>query len=129
MRLVIVMLFATAFLSGCETLGLSGKDAVDIREQVQARVTNNWSPDLYSGNPALIHVIAVMQMKPDGTLDGDPKVTVMEEGGQTDAIVQSYVESVRSAIAKSEPFPLAAEQYEMWRTIEISFNLKEESGK
>ncbi|GJL87490.1 MAG: hypothetical protein DHS20C03_11990 [Minwuia thermotolerans] len=101
----------------------------DLGEKLQRHVTDNWVvPDVF-GDAELIHVVAVLQMNPDGTVDGAPELTVTDDGGQTDATVQSYVDSVRAAIVSSQPFPLPADSFDVWRTIEISFNLKEESGK
>lgn len=104
-------------------------EASDLGASLQRHVTDNWVVPEVSGDAERIHVVAVLQMKPDGTVDGAPEVTVMDDGGQTDATVQAYVDSVRAAIVSSQPFPLPADRYDVWRTIEISFNLKEESGK
>jgi|GEM_PF-6392578 len=101
----------------------------DLAGALKRHVSENWVvPDVF-GDAKLIHVAAVLKMNPDGTVNGAPEVTVTDDGGQTDATVQAYVDSVRAAIDRSQPFPLPADQYDVWRTIEISFNLKEESGK
>ncbi|MDF1734624.1 MAG: hypothetical protein P1U37_05010 [Minwuia sp.] len=101
----------------------------ELGATLKRHLIDNWAIDDLFGNAELIHVTAVLQMNPDGTVNGPVEVNVTDDGGQTDATVQSYVESVRAAIARSQPFPLPADQYDVWRTIEISFNLKEESGK
>lgn len=104
-------------------------EPADLARSLKSHVTDNWVvPDVF-GDAELIQVTAVLQMNPDGTLNGTPEVTVTDDGGQSDATVQAYVDSVRAAIDRSQPFPLPADQFDVWRTIEISFNLKEESGK
>jgi len=100
-----------------------------LAETLQQHVTKNWIASDVPGNPELIHVDVVLQMRRDGTVDGEPEVSVTDDGGQSDATVRAYVQSVRAAIASSQPFPLPADRYDVWRTIVISFNLKEESGK
>lgn len=101
----------------------------DLGEVLRQHVTKNWIVSDVPGNPEQIHVDVVLQMHPDGTVDGEPEVSVTDDGGQSDATVRAYVQSVRAAIASSQPFPLPADRHDVWRTIEISFNLKEESGK
>ncbi|MDF1720260.1 MAG: hypothetical protein P1U65_06285 [Minwuia sp.] len=119
-------------LAGCSAIGPGGaekKSTLSHEQAVKSHVTSHWTPDLYSGDPAGIVVMARLQLKQDGTVDGAPDLTVENDGGQTDAIVQAYVDSVRLAITRSEPFPLAADEHALWRLMELRFNLKEDSRK
>lgn len=126
----VLLIAGLVMLSGCSTLGLGNDEAAPAYEKaLTAHVTRHWTPDLYSGDPAGIVVTARLQMNQDGTVAGDPELTIANNGGQTDAIVQAYVDSVRLAITRSLPFPLAADDHANWRVIELRFNLKEDSGK
>lgn len=126
----LTLLAGLAMLAGCSASGSGGNEPAPAYEKaLTAHVTGHWTPDLYSGDPAGIVVTARLQMNRDGTVAGEPELTIANNGGQTDAIVQAYVDSVRLAITRSQPFPLAADDHANWRVMELRFNLKEESGK
>lgn len=120
-------LAASAFAVFASVAALAERS--DLAGALKRHVSDNWIVSDVPGNPEPIHVVVVLQMHPDGTVDGEPEVSVTDDGGQTDATVQAYIDSVRAAIYRSQPFPLPADQHDVWRTIEIRFNLKEESGK
>ncbi len=127
----VALLAGMVLLAGCSTLGLGDRDAASpaYGKSLQAHVTEHWTPDFYSGDIAGLEVLARLQMNPDGTVAAEPELTVANNSGQTDATVRAYVDSVRQAIRRSQPFPLSADAYDEWRVIELRFNLKEESGK
>ncbi len=127
----LALLAGVIMLAGCSTLGLQGANEASLphEQALKAHVTGHWTPDLYSGDPAGIIVTARLEMNPDGTVADEPVLSIANNGGQTDAIVQAYVDSVRQAITRSQPFPLSADDHADWRIIELRFNLKEDSGK
>lgn len=108
---------------------VAAQETTSLGETLQRHLADNWVISDVQGRAELVRVTVLLRMNPDGTVDGEPEVTVTDDGGQTAATVATYVQSVRTAIVRSQPFPLPAARYDDWRTIEISFNLKEESGK
>lgn len=121
------------FLAGAGALMLvsaaPAQEAAELGQTLRRHVADNWVISDVQGRAELVRVTVLLRMNPDGTVNGEPEVTVTDDGGQTAATVETYVQSVRAALVSSQPFPLPAERYDDWRTIEISFNLKEESGQ
>jgi len=92
------------------------------RDGLRVAVSRCWNFGALSTDAATVTVVVGMDM----TLDGAPSNLrlVSQTGGPSVAAQQAF-DTARRAILRCAPFPLPPEQYDQWRTIEMTFNPEE----
>ncbi|PPC81086.1 MAG: protein TolA [Hyphomicrobium sp.] len=116
----------TATASGREAGTETGTDTVlSAREQdllkgmLKAQLAECWRPPGTGGGSDVPVVALHWQLKPDGSLDGDPRVTQ----SPSTAAGQVYAEAALRAVRDCSPFRLPPEQYEGgWKIIDWVFD-------
>jgi hypothetical protein len=101
---------------------LERKQKQGIEETLKAVVRKCWIVDI--GSPAAnVTVILGMQMTPEGKVKPGSVRLVSSSGGSESATKHAF-QSAKRAILRCQKggYDLPAEEYEMWRDIEIIFN-------
>lgn len=90
------------------------------RNSLVLDVQQCWNPPIGVRDAADLQVTLLINMKPDGRLDGSPKL--IEPSGVQNGVVRQAFEAGRRALLRCAPYKLPKEKYERWRQIEVVFN-------
>jgi len=113
-------------LNGTPGLGLPNGQATQLSQSeldaLRARLRELWNPPLAPSNPEELVVVVEVKFRPDGTVEGQPRVL---SSGRTPMAAAARDSAVR-ALLRGQPFTmLRREHYELWKDIEIKFDPRE----
>lgn len=123
---------ATRLASAGETLntspglGLPNGQATQLSQSeldaLRARLRELWNPPLAPSDPEELVVVVEVKFRPDGTVEGQPRVL---SSGRTPMAAAARDSAVR-ALLRGQPFTmLRREHYDLWKDIEIKFDPRE----
>ncbi|HEY7242459.1 MAG TPA: TonB C-terminal domain-containing protein [Xanthobacteraceae bacterium] len=112
-------------LNSSPGLGLPNGHAAQLSQSeldaLRARLRELWNPPLGS-NPEELVVVVEVRFRPDGTVEGQPRVL---SSGRTPMAAAARDSAVR-ALLRGQPFTmLRREHYDLWKDIEIKFDPRE----
>ncbi|QRG05481.1 hypothetical protein EZH22_20725 [Xanthobacter dioxanivorans] len=85
----------------------------------RTRIFNCWARP-YAPTGEALSAVVLIRFKPDGGLDGAPKVT--EVSAKDPTVAKMFADSAVRAVSRCAPFSqLPAEKYSAWREIEFRF--------
>ena len=107
-------------------LGLPNGQATQLSQSeldaLRARLRELWNPPLAPSNPEELVVVVEVKFRPDGTVEGQPRVL---SSGRTPMAAAARDSAVR-ALLRGQPFTmLRREHYDLWKDIEIKFDPRE----
>jgi colicin import membrane protein len=113
-------------LNNTPALGLPNGQATQLSQSeldaLRTRLRELWNPPLAPNNPEELVVIVEVKFRPDGTLDGQPRVL---SSGRSPMSAAARDSAVR-ALLRGQPFTmLRREHYDIWKDIEIKFDPRE----
>jgi outer membrane biosynthesis protein TonB len=113
-------------LNGTPGLGLPNGQATQLSQSeldaLRARLRELWNPPLAPSNPEELVVVVEVKFRPDGTVEGQPRVL---SSGRTPMAAAARDSAVR-ALLRGQPFTmLRREHYDLWKDIEIKFDPRE----
>jgi outer membrane biosynthesis protein TonB len=113
-------------LNNTPGLGLPNGQAAQLSQSeldaLRARLRELWNPPLAPNNPEELVVVVEVRFRPDGTVDGQPRVL---SSGRTPMAAAARDSAVR-ALLRGQPFTmLRREHYDLWKDIEIKFDPRE----
>jgi outer membrane biosynthesis protein TonB len=114
---------AGSTLNGTVSMGLSTGTAAILSQSeldaLRARLQQLWSPPAGAKDPQELVVEVEIKLKPDGSLDGPPRVL---SSGHTPLFMASRDSAMR-AVFRGQPFTmLKPEHYEQWKDVVITFD-------
>jgi outer membrane biosynthesis protein TonB len=113
-------------LNNTPGLGLPNGQAAQLSQSeldaLRARLRELWNPPLAPNNPEELVVVVEVRFRPDGTVEGQPRVL---SSGRTPMAAAARDSAVR-ALLRGQPFTmLRREHYDLWKDIEIKFDPRE----
>lgn len=107
-------------------LGLPNGQATQLSQSeldaLRARLRELWNPPLAPSDPEELVVVVEVKFRPDGTVEGQPRVL---SSGRTPMAAAARDSAVR-ALLRGQPFTmLRREHYDLWKDIEIKFDPRE----
>lgn len=93
---------------------LSATEAALLASQLRAQIRECWKLPGGGGGIETTVVTLTWRLRPDGSLDGEPKVI----NPRSDAIFQIAAEAALRAVKTCAPFDLPKDKYEFWKYIE-----------
>ena len=113
-------------LNATPGLGLPNGQATQLSQSeldaLRARLRELWNPPLAPSNPEELVVVVEVKFRPDGTVEGQPRVL---SSGRTPMAAAARDSAVR-ALLRGQPFTmLRREHYDLWKDIEIKFDPRE----
>jgi outer membrane biosynthesis protein TonB len=113
-------------LNSTPGLGLPNGQATQLSQSeldaLRARLRELWNPPLAPSNPEELVVVVEVKFRPDGTVEGQPRVL---SSGRTPMAAAARDSAVR-ALLRGQPFTmLRREHYDLWKDIEIKFDPRE----
>ena len=114
---------AGSTLNGTVPMGLSTGTAAILSQSeldaLRARLQQLWSPPAGAKDPQELVVEVEIRLKPDGSLDGPPRV--LSSGHST--LFMASRDSAMRAVFRGQPFTmLKPEHYEQWKDVVITFD-------
>lgn len=112
----------TAPSGGAPKLTMSEKDA--LKRQVE----RCWSPPVGAPNAADLRVQVRIQLRPDGTLAGNPQL--INRGGLAsgDPYFRAAAESAIRAIRQCAPYKMPPQKYASWKDVDLNFDPRDMLG-
>ena len=92
--------------------------AGDLVAAVRAQIFACWAPPLKAVRVSSPTVTVRITLNQDGTLSGEP--VLVSSGSPSQALAKSALLAVR----RCQPFKLPAAKYELWQTVEITFDTR-----
>jgi outer membrane biosynthesis protein TonB len=113
-------------LNATPGLGLPNGQATQLSQSeldaLRARLRELWNPPLAPSNPEELVVVVEVKFRPDGTVEGQPRVL---SSGRSPMAAAARDSAVR-ALLRGQPFTmLRREHYDLWKDIEIKFDPRE----
>ncbi len=117
---------AGATLNANPGLGAPNGQAAQLSQSeldaLRARLRELWNPPVGAGNLDELVVVVEVRFRPDGTVEGQPRVL---SSGRTPMAAAARDSAVR-ALLRGQPFTmLRREHYDLWKDIEIKFDPRE----
>ena len=98
---------------------ISASEAAMLNAIIGARLKPCWRPTSGGGGSDTPVVTLRWNLRPDGSLDGDP---VVIERTRSDLLFQLAAEAAIRAVRECAPFPLPPDKYSVWKTITRDFD-------
>ena len=97
---------------------LSASELGKLQGIIQSHLKPCWHPPAAGGGAETPVVTLRWRMKPDGSVDGEPKV----ENPRSDTLFRVAAEAALRAVQQCSPIPLPPDKYGHWKTITWDFD-------
>jgi colicin import membrane protein len=90
-------------------------------DALRSKLAQCWSPPLGWTDPAQVRVVLMLDLNPDGTVNGVPAVLESPEGQYSSTAPESALRAVR----RCAPYDLPADKYDAWKQVKVTFDPKD----
>ena len=87
-------------------------------DALRAKLAQCWVPPLGWTDPAQVRVVLMLDLNPDGTVNGAPSVLESPQGQYSTTAPESALRAVR----RCAPYDLPADKYDAWKQVKVRFD-------
>jgi len=108
--------------AGSPTVASAGvKMTADELDALRSKLAQCWSPPLGWTDPTEVRVVLMIDLNPDGSVNGTPNVLEAPPGQYAETAPESALRAVR----RCAPYNLPADKYDAWKQVKVTFDPKD----